>query len=113
MRAAHIYITDVSSSVFEWFYFDRPTIFFDTKQRDWLNESGLAHWRAGIVCGDVVSVINSIDEIISGKDEHKQDRALVLEQTFSFASQTESLNTTQMIIERLRDYYGRNHEGTA
>lgn len=83
MAAADLYITDVSSSAFEWLHFDRPMIFVNSKRVTWQDSPYYPSWRLGEVAENVAEVVKAIEKALTGPDGYEEIRRGVYQKTFA------------------------------
>jgi glycosyltransferase involved in cell wall biosynthesis len=101
MRAADVYITDVSSSAFEWLYFNKPAVFFNTKKVDWKKKGLYPVWSSGKVVQTVPEVLGAVRESLANPGEFEQERQRVFHETFGAVREKVSGGIAQMITSSL------------
>ncbi len=60
VKAADIYLGDVSSQIYEWIRQSRPAIFIDSHKPDWPRAADYAHWSLGTVIDRIEALPNAI-----------------------------------------------------
>jgi hypothetical protein len=100
MASADIYITDVSSSVFEWLYFNKPTLFFNVKKE---NKDKYPAWALGRVVEDVPEMLGAIEDSLRGPDEFEFQRKNMFSETFSNQDKNVSRIAAQGIWGKLEE----------
>ncbi len=78
MAIADIYITDVSSAVFEWLYFDKPVLFFNTKSE----KNIYSAWKCGRIVRDTPSMLESIEYSLEHPEEFHNQRKEMFDKVF-------------------------------
>ncbi|MFH2146274.1 MAG: CDP-glycerol glycerophosphotransferase family protein [Candidatus Omnitrophota bacterium] len=102
MAQADIYITDVSSSVFEWLYFDKPAIFFNTKRVDWEKSKYYSSWALGKVAEDVPQLLIMLDDALKYPEEFREIRREIFKNTFANRDKIVSKAIAEIIRDRIR-----------
>ncbi len=102
MAAADIYLTDVSSSVFEWLYFNKPVLFFNTKKIVWQHNRYYLSWVLGEVVETVPSMLEGIDQALKGPDNFHQQREDMFSKIFANQDKNISKLMAEIIWDRLR-----------
>jgi glycosyltransferase involved in cell wall biosynthesis len=98
MAEADIYITDVSSAVFEWLYFNRPAIFFNTKAKQ---KDTYPSWACGRVVEDIPEMVRAIEDTLKNPDEFALKRREVFDRTFSNRDNSVSRNIASLILDKM------------
>jgi hypothetical protein len=99
MACTDIYITDVSSAVYEWLYFNKPVLFFNTKRIDWKNSKIFPSWVCGRVIEDVHSMIEAVEYSCQNPGEFEHIRKKVFSDTFFNLNR----NVSRIIAETIWD----------
>jgi glycosyltransferase involved in cell wall biosynthesis len=102
MALADVYITDVSSSVFEWLYFDKPALFFNTKNIDWRKNPFYGSWTLGKVTQTIPEMLAAVEEALSGNDNFRERRKLVLQESFANREQPVSRKIAELIMAGIK-----------
>lgn len=63
--AAHLYLGDVSSQVYEFLAYPRPCLFFNSHGAEWRNDPNYVMWRFGPVIGPDDELVPAIDDAFS------------------------------------------------
>ncbi|MBI1731829.1 MAG: hypothetical protein HYR49_03540 [Gammaproteobacteria bacterium] len=83
MRAADIYLGDVSSQVYEFLLEPRPCIFLNAQGVAWQENPFYAHWHLGQVVGDVPRELpRALSEAFSSHDQYRQRQREAFNYTF-------------------------------
>ncbi len=99
MAVSDVYISDVSSSVYEWLYFDKPAVFFNAKHIDWRNNRYYQSWNLGEVVENISDLLDAIEYSLSYPREFQQIRQTIFGDTFPNVDK----NVSGMIANLLRD----------
>lgn len=102
MAITDLYITDVSSAVFEWFYFNKPTLFFNTKKVDWIKRKIYPGWNCGRVVEDVTEMLEAIEYGLKHPEEFEVRRKELFNKTFSNLGNNISRMTAQTIWDSMK-----------
>ncbi|MBU2062871.1 MAG: CDP-glycerol glycerophosphotransferase family protein, partial [Candidatus Omnitrophica bacterium] len=102
MAQADVYITDISSSVFEWLYFDKPVLFFNTKRVNWKKSRDYPSWVLGKVAEDVLQLIVMIEDTLKHPEEFREIRRETFEDTFANRDKVVSKAIAEIIRDRIR-----------
>ena len=79
---ADIYLGDVSSQLYEFLARPRPVAFLNSHGVDWRGDARYAGWHLGVVTDGPASVIDAIDEAVTGHAEHLADQQAALAHAF-------------------------------
>ncbi|MFH1641131.1 MAG: CDP-glycerol glycerophosphotransferase family protein, partial [Candidatus Omnitrophota bacterium] len=101
MAAADIYITDISSSAYEWLYFNKPAIFFNSKKIDWKEKGLYAVWSSGRVAETTSEVLQGVRKGLANPYEFEEQRKKVFDETFGSQRVKVSKNEAEIIISSL------------
>jgi CDP-glycerol glycerophosphotransferase (TagB/SpsB family) len=101
MAAADIYITDVSSSVFEWLYFNKPVLFFNTKKINWQHNRYYLSWVLGEVAETVSVMMGEIDKALTGPDNFLDQRQAMRSKIFTNQDKNISKLMAEIIWNKL------------
>ena len=74
MRKADIYLGDTSSSIYEWLYFNKPMILYDSHNVDWKNIPFYKFWNWGYVVNNPEDLMDRLDRSMNGSDPFKKVR---------------------------------------
>ena len=99
MAISDIYITDVSSSAFEWLYFDKPALFFNTKKIDWEENRYYSSWNFGRVVENIPEIIDAVEESLNRTDQFQEAR----EKLFSSIFLNSDQKVSRMIAAKIMD----------
>lgn len=104
MMMSDIFIADVTSSVYEWLYFDKPVIFFNTKKVDWQNNKYYLSWILGKVVEETKDMVEAVAHALEYPEEFMEIRRKKLEETFLNRDKKVSNIIAGVILDRLKDY---------
>lgn len=74
MKIADIYLGDVSSSIYEWLYFNKPMIFYNSHNVDWKKNPYYRFWNLGYVVNNIEELMEYLDMPINDPDPFKKVR---------------------------------------
>lgn len=83
VRAADIYLGDVSSQVYEFLARPRPCLFLDAHDTDWRGDPNYLHWQAGPVIDDVGDIIAATDAAVASHPDYLACQRELLAATFA------------------------------
>ncbi len=99
MAVSDVYISDVSSSVYEWLYYDKPAVFFNAKHIDWRNNRYYQSWNLGEVVENISDLLDAIEYSLHYPRKFQQIRQTIFGDTFPNVDK----NVSGMIANLLRD----------
>ncbi|HEC92333.1 MAG TPA: hypothetical protein ENI51_04970, partial [Candidatus Atribacteria bacterium] len=99
MALADLYITDVSSSAFEFLYFNRPIIYFNTKK---VPKDRYPSWRFGKVVEDLENIILEMERSLNNPQELEVQRREAFKKTFLNIDRHVSLEIAKVICDKLK-----------
>jgi len=102
-----VYITDVSSAVYEWFYFNKPAVFFNTKGVHWKKNNLYPVWTCGRVVEDIPEMLKAIEDSLVHPEEFEVQRKETFNKTFSSRNKNVSEVIAQVILEKIEKAYYR------
>jgi CDP-glycerol glycerophosphotransferase (TagB/SpsB family) len=82
MKIADLYLGDISSSVYEWLYFDKPIIFYNSHNIQWKNNPYHKYWELGEVVSDVQQLMDTLEKTFQGQNEYGEVRIKMKDYTF-------------------------------
>jgi len=103
MAVSSIYITDVSSAVFEWLVFDKPVIFFNSKKIDWKVKGIYPAWECGVVAEDIQNMLDAVEGQLNNPLEFQEKRRELFNETFLNRDKNVSRLIAQTIWEKLQN----------
>ena len=103
MAITDLYITDVSSAVFEWFYFNKPVVFFNTKKIDWRNKDIYPSWVCGRVATDIPEMLEAAGHALEHPEEFESQRKGTFNNIFSNQDKDVSKLIARTIWNKLKD----------
>jgi len=104
MIISDLYITDISSSIFEWLYFRKPAIIFNAKKVKWRGNDNYTAWQCAKVVENIADILKTIDHCLVNPDEFKHKREEMFKETFSNNSHNVSGSIAETIFKKLRKY---------
>ncbi|AAV90358.1 uncharacterized protein ZMO1_ZMO1734 [Zymomonas mobilis subsp. mobilis ZM4 = ATCC 31821] len=98
--AADIYLGDVSSQIYEFLYYPRPSLFMNSHNVEWQNDPNYLHWKTG----DVLSDIDNLDQALakSGQrhmDIYKPVQEALFNQSFDLSDEKSEKRAAQAILK--------------
>jgi hypothetical protein len=99
---ADLYITDVSSSVFEWLYFHKPALFFNTKKADWRHSQYYPSWILGAVAEDIPVLLAAVGQALQHPEEYQEQREEVFNRSFANKDKKVSRLIAEVIWNKLK-----------
>jgi hypothetical protein len=103
MRKADIYIGDTSSSIYEWLYFDKPMIFYNSHNVDWRNIPFYAFWDWGHVVNNPDDLMDRLDRTMRGSDPFKKVRQEAKDYVFGEVDGKASYRTALKLYKYLKE----------
>ena len=82
LRAADVYLGDMSSQLYEFLATPRPVAFLNAHGFQWRDDPRYAGWRLGTVADDVDDVLSAIERSIAGHTALVERQAAAVEQAF-------------------------------
>lgn len=98
MRAADIYLGDVSSQIYEFLYRPRPCIFLNPGQVSWQDDPRYLFWRCGRVIDDLAALPEALGR---AQDDHQHflpRQKQAFEDTFSITDEPASERSADAIV---------------
>ncbi len=83
VRAADIYLGDVSSQIYEWVRQPRPAIFLNTHRPDWQGCADYTHWALGEVIDRIEALPAALDRAVADPGRHSAAQRQAVADTFS------------------------------
>lgn len=103
MRAADIYLGDVSSQVYEFLYRPRPCIFLNPGKASWQDNPRYLFWHCGRVVDDLAALPEAL--LARARDDHEHylpRQKQAFEDTFSITDEPASERSANAILAYLR-----------
>ncbi len=100
MAVTDLYIADVSSSIYEWLYFDRPAVFFNSRQVDWKAQNLYPAWTVGAVVDDIPEMLEVIDHSLLFPGEFQDLRREMFMNCFYYQEEHASKNAADIILDK-------------
>ncbi|MDF0487913.1 hypothetical protein PX554_07205 [Sphingomonas sp. H39-1-10] len=102
VRAADIYLGDVSSQIYEWIQRPRPAIFFDTHKPDRHASEDYGHWSLGEVIESVGEMPAAIARALADPDAYRERQRIADAATFSRSDRPAGERAADAILDHLR-----------
>lgn len=102
MMISDIYIADVTSSVFEWLYFNKPVLFFNTKRIKWQNNRYYLTWVLGSVVEDTPVMLEAVSHALGHPEEFQERRKELFNKTFFNNEQNVSKIIANSILQKIK-----------
>lgn len=83
VRAADIYLGDVSSQIYEWIQQPRPAIFLNTHRQDWQGCANYRHWTLGDVIDRLDALPGALDRALADPGRYVLRQQAAAADTFS------------------------------
>jgi len=99
MRAADIYLGDISSQIYEWIARPRPAIFLNPSHVQWQDNADFAHWRLGEVIDAVDALPAALDRALSAREAFRAQQEEAFRKTFSVTQEPASRRAARAIVE--------------
>jgi len=96
MKISDLYLGDVSSSIHEWLYFNKPMVFINTHKVDWKNNHYYEFWQLGNVVNKINNLIPTIDIAIN-KDPYNKIRNNIKDYIFDNINGKSSYRTAKKL----------------
>ena len=103
MKIADIYLGDVSSSIYEWLFFDKPMIFYNSHNVEWKNNPYYRFWNLGNIAADPQELLKHLDKSISGDDSFARVRKETKEYVFGNIDGKASYRTAVKLYNYFRE----------
>ncbi|GAC1633819.1 MAG: glycerophosphotransferase [Nevskia sp.] len=101
LRAADLYLGDVSSQVYEFLHHRRPCLFLDAHDTNWQGDENYTHWHAGPVTREVAQLGAALDEAFASHDRYRARQEQMFAYTFDLGEQPSSRRGADAIVEFL------------
>lgn len=107
LRAADIYLGDVSSQIYEWIRTPRPAVLFDTHAPDWRGggreAADYGQWHLGEVIDRLDALGPALDRALATPDRFTSAQAAAAARTFSIEPRPAAERAADAIVAFLRD----------
>jgi len=107
MKIADIYLGDVSSSVYEWLYFNKPIVYYNSNNIDWQNNPYYKFWEIGYVVNNTDDLTTALDKSLEKPDPFLDIRTKIRDYTFGKIDGKASLRTAKKLYNFLLNYFGK------
>ncbi|MFT3967417.1 MAG: hypothetical protein QM690_16205 [Sphingobium sp.] len=97
LKAADIYIGDISSQIYEWIARPRPAIFLNPSHADWRDSPDFAHWHLGEVVEDRGALPDALDRAVAAPGTWAEAQAAAFARTFSVTDEPASRRAARAI----------------
>ncbi|HEX7871672.1 MAG TPA: CDP-glycerol glycerophosphotransferase family protein [Sphingobium sp.] len=102
MKAADIYIGDISSQIYEWIARPRPAIFLNPSHTDWRGSADFAHWHLGEVVEGMDALPTALDRAVTEPDTYAAAQGQAFARTFSVTDEPASRRAARAIVAHFR-----------
>jgi hypothetical protein len=102
VRAADIYLGDVSSQIYEWIATPRPAIFLNTHKSGWQNAPDYRHWALGEVIDDVAALPAALDRAMADPTAYAARQRQAMAETFSLTDRPAAERAAAAILQFLQ-----------
>jgi CDP-Glycerol:Poly(glycerophosphate) glycerophosphotransferase len=113
VRAADIYLGDVSSQIYEWIQRPRPAIFFNTHKPEWRDAAEYRHWALGEVIRDIGALPPALDRAMANPNAFADRQAAAASETFSVTDRPAGERAADAILVYLEGQGVRGTSSTA
>jgi hypothetical protein len=103
VRAADIYLGDVSSQIYEWIQQPRPAIFLNTHQPDWHGHHDYTHWGLGEVIENIQAMPEALDRAVANPGAFRARQEAAVAETFSVTDQPAGERAADAILKFLEE----------
>jgi CDP-glycerol glycerophosphotransferase (TagB/SpsB family) len=103
LKAADIYLGDVSSQVTEFLVQPRPCVFLNNHQIDWENNAHYMLWKAGPVVEDLSLLEQSIEDAINSHERYRSAQLEYFNDSINLTETPSGLRGAQAIYEFLEN----------
>lgn len=107
MRAADIYLGDVSSQIYEFLYLPRPCIFLDPRQTDWQHNAQYRFWHCGVVVQHFAQFESALQQAQSEHARYLPEQQQAFADTFSVCAEPAAARAADAIMDFLRRTHPR------
>jgi hypothetical protein len=101
MRAADLYLGDISSQIMEFIAEPRPAVFLDPFGADWRGDPNYAAWSLGDVVTDISQLGSAIQSALASPCRYRDRQKAHFDDTFSLTDEPSSLRAAYAIAEFL------------
>jgi hypothetical protein len=101
MRAADLYLGDISSQIMEFIAEPRPAVFLDPFDAQWRDDPNYAAWSLGDVVTDVSQLGPAIQSALASPGRYRDRQKAHFDDTFSLTDEPSSLRAARVIVEYL------------
>ena len=109
MKISDIYLGDGGSSAYEWLYFNKPMIFYNSHNIEWKNDPYYEFWKMGYVVDNANDLILSLDKVLNRSDPFIKIRTEVRNHTFGKIDGKASLRTAEKLYNYLIDKFKKEN----
>jgi len=105
MKIADIYLGDVSSSSYEWLYFNKPMVFFNSYNIKWDENPYYKFWHMGYVINNINDLIPTLDKSLKKPDAYLKIRSAIKDYTFGKIDGKASYHTAKQLYELFKKVF--------
>ncbi len=98
MKAADIYLGDISSQFYEWIARPRPAIFLDPGHVAWRESADFAQWHLGEVIGQIDALPGALERAMQNPTVHAKAQAAAFAHSFSVTDEPASRRAARAIV---------------
>lgn len=102
IRAADIYIGDISSQIYEWIARPRPAIFLNPGHVRWRDNPDFAHWLLGHTIESLSALPEALRHATDSPDMFVAAQRAAFARTFSIMDESASLRAARAIVNHLK-----------
>jgi hypothetical protein len=99
LKAADIYIGDISSQIYEWIARPRPALFLDPGHVAWRDSPDFAHWHLGEVIESLEQLPGALDRALAGSGAYAAAQSAAFARTFSITDEPASRRAARAILD--------------
>ena len=100
VRAADIYLGDVSSQVYEFLKNPRPCVFLNAHRCAWEGNPNFAHWQAGPVIETIERLDEALDQAVAAHSYlYRPIQEQLFGYTFDLGTEPSALRAARAILE--------------
>lgn len=102
LRAADIYLGDVSSQVYEFIYRPRPCLFLNASGAEWWNDPHFRLWTLGDVLGALEDLPAALDRAVAEPNRYRSEQERAFAEAFDLTEQPSALRAAEALAGYLR-----------
>jgi hypothetical protein len=102
IRAADVYLGDVSSQIYEFLLTPRPVVFLNPAQKEWRGDVNYSHWHYGPVVHDVAGLASALRDCVARPARYRQAQERGFRYTFDLNDTPSSLRAARAVAQFAR-----------